>query len=361
MSNVDNETTRKPTSGRLGQPYHPEDPNYPLRLWWIAGYAEEVSDGKLLARKLLNKNLVFYRKSNGQIVAIEDRCIHRGAPLSLGWLDNDQIVCVYHGFRYDADGKLVEIPTQEKCPRAAKLDAFKVVARGPFMWIWMGDPADANEDDVPEFAWLHDEKWVFASEHMLVKSNYMLLKENVLDLTHFPFAHKSTFGTLDDYASAAKFSYQDNVVTFQKDFLNQPLSKIYDRDLNLGGKPVDRTDLGKSMSPAEHRFVTTIKDPENGNEYQFRFQHLTTPETNVTHHYWWVISRNYGLDPDPRDWFKQIANEAFSEDKAILEAIQARINEAVSPLEMPEVSAVADQGGLMARRQLKDFMSRDHA
>ncbi|GAA5233099.1 aromatic ring-hydroxylating dioxygenase subunit alpha [Verticiella sediminum] len=348
-------------NGAACQPYDPRVSNFPRQLWWVAAHSAQITADSLVSRKLLGVDVLLSRRADGTVWAIEDRCVHRGLPLSMGWKQGDEVVCRYHGFRYDTEGKVTCIPTQNACPKTARVDSFPVVENPPFVWIWMGDPAAADPAQAPDFAWLRDPGWVWASRHMNVRSNYMLLKENVLDLTHFPFAHKSTFGALDDYESAAEFSYEDGVVTFVKRFMDQPLSPIYDRDLNLGGRHVDRIDMGKSISPAEHFFTATIRDPMREEPYLFRFQHLTTPQTNSSHHYWWVISRNYGLDPHPGEWFEQIASTAFREDKEILEAIQLRLNESPDPTRMPEVSAIADRGGLLARRQLRHFLEREQA
>jgi len=243
----------------------------------------------------------------------------------MGWKEGDKIVCRYHGFKYDPAGHVTCVPSQATCPDFATVRSFPVAERVPFIWIWMGDPEKADVEDVPDFPWLRDAAWVWASQHMRLAANYLLLKENVLDLTHFPFAHKTTFGALDDYGAAAKFTYEDREVTFVKKFPNQPLSPFYDQGLDLGGRNVDRIDCGKSKSPAEHLFTATIKDPQQIEPYLFRFQHLTTPETNSSHHYFWVMSRNYGLDPHPAPWFEEVAETAFREDREILESIQRRI------------------------------------
>ncbi|TFL15372.1 aromatic ring-hydroxylating dioxygenase subunit alpha [Pusillimonas caeni] len=345
------------------QPYDPRNANYPLNLWWVAGRSEELEDGKLVSRKLLGTDVLLYRKSDGSVAAMEDRCIHRGLPLSMGWLDGDKVVCRYHGFKYSHEGKLVEIPTQERCPKRGALRTFPIVERAPFLWIWMGPEEEADIEEVSDFPWLRDPNWVWAGGHLNIMANYMLLKENVLDLTHFPFVHQTTFGALDDYEAAATFVQEGSRVAFIKEFNNQPLSPIYNKDLEWGDRLVNRTDKGMSVSPAEHLFTATIVDPnaEPGerSEYLFRFQHLTTPETNTTHHYWWAASRNYGVHDNASAWIASIAQTAFAEDKEVLEAIQRRINESPAPLELPEVSAIADQGGLMARRQLQAYMERE--
>ena len=79
-------------------------PNYPRDCWYVAATSEELARG-LLARTLLDRNVVLYRSASGAPVALEDRCAHRGYPLSQGRLDGDRLVCGYPGFTYDTPGR----------------------------------------------------------------------------------------------------------------------------------------------------------------------------------------------------------------------------------------------------------------
>src|SRR5260370_21774060 len=83
-----------------GKASSPEEArNYPLNCWYVAAISEEVA-GKLLGRRLLGEDVLLYRQEGGMVVALEDRCVHRSMPLSLGYLVGDQVVCGYHGFTY---------------------------------------------------------------------------------------------------------------------------------------------------------------------------------------------------------------------------------------------------------------------
>jgi vanillate O-demethylase monooxygenase subunit len=81
--------------------------------WYVGAWSSEVNR-KPFQRFMLDKPLVFYRKENGEPVALDDRCCHRFAPLSAGWLDGDNIVCGYHGFTYAPSGTCVSIPGVKK-------------------------------------------------------------------------------------------------------------------------------------------------------------------------------------------------------------------------------------------------------
>ena len=117
--------------------------NYPYNCWYVAAASDELGHG-LLARRLLDKPVVLYRRDSGEVVAMEDRCIHRAYPLSEGRRDGDRVICGYHGFAYDPDGCLVDVPSQENVPPGARVRTYPVYEQSPFVWIWLGDPGVAR-------------------------------------------------------------------------------------------------------------------------------------------------------------------------------------------------------------------------
>ena len=92
-----------------------------------------------LGRRVLGQGVVLYRTTDGTAVALEDRCVHRPYPLSLGRLDGDTIVSGYSGFTYDAHGYCVRVPTQDEIPVGARVRSFPVHDDGAFVWGWLGD------------------------------------------------------------------------------------------------------------------------------------------------------------------------------------------------------------------------------
>src|SRR5438105_15055720 len=90
----------------------PLQPNYPRNCWWPAARSSEVTN-KPYACQMLDTPVVLYRRaSDGGIAALHDRCVHRWAPLSAGWVEGDRIICAYHGSDNDAGGKCVRMTTQ---------------------------------------------------------------------------------------------------------------------------------------------------------------------------------------------------------------------------------------------------------
>jgi phenylpropionate dioxygenase-like ring-hydroxylating dioxygenase large terminal subunit len=77
--------------------------------WYIAATRDEITD-KPFARTVMNEPIVFLRNGRGEICALEDRCCHRGAPLSLGEATEAGIRCGYHGMEFAPDGRCILIP-----------------------------------------------------------------------------------------------------------------------------------------------------------------------------------------------------------------------------------------------------------
>jgi phenylpropionate dioxygenase-like ring-hydroxylating dioxygenase large terminal subunit len=127
--------------------------DFPRNDWWVVAESREINSKAPLARRVVGVDVMLYRQTDGTVVALEDRCAHRGLPLSMGCLDNDHVVCGYHGFRYAANGHCVRVPTQHEIPEKARVRRFPIVEQAPFVWIWTGDPALADRIQVPNYPW----------------------------------------------------------------------------------------------------------------------------------------------------------------------------------------------------------------
>ena len=97
--------------------------------WYVAAWDHELIDGAKLARTILEQPVVLYRGESGRVMAMEDRCCHRGAPLSMGRVEGDCIRCMYHGMKFDPSGKCIQIPGQEVIPARLGVRSFPIVQR----------------------------------------------------------------------------------------------------------------------------------------------------------------------------------------------------------------------------------------
>ncbi len=135
------------------------DQIYLQNCWYVAAWDHELLDGKKLARTILDKPVVLYRGESGRYIALDDRCCHRAAPLSMGRVEGDCIRCMYHGLLFDENGICIEIPGQDRIAKTMKVPSYPVEERGHLIWIWMGDPALADPDLIVDFEPLGDPAW----------------------------------------------------------------------------------------------------------------------------------------------------------------------------------------------------------
>lgn len=103
--------------------------------WYVAAWNYEINAETLLARTIINEPLVFFRKSDGSVAALQDRCCHRSAPLSIGRREGDALRCMYHGLKFDCSGKCIEIPGQDVIPPQACVRSFPVLERHSWVWV----------------------------------------------------------------------------------------------------------------------------------------------------------------------------------------------------------------------------------
>src|ERR1700674_1328648 len=126
--------------------------SYVRNAWYVAAWSDDIDDGQLLARTIMDEPIVLYRKVDGSVAAIEDRCAHRFAPLHLGKIvGGNRIQCAYHGLEFDDTGACVRNPHGAKnIPSRARLKSYPVIEKHKAVWIWMGG-ASADAAKVPDF------------------------------------------------------------------------------------------------------------------------------------------------------------------------------------------------------------------
>ena len=162
--------------------------------WYCAAVSDELGTAPL-GRILLDEPVVLYRKSDGALVALEDRCCHRRAPLSKGKVEGDKLRCGYHGFLYEPGGNVVWVPGQDKVPPGARVRAYPLVEKHGFAWIWMGAPSQADPATIPDFHWNDDPEFAAVAGLLPVAADYRLLMDNLMDLSHVSFLHAATIGS----------------------------------------------------------------------------------------------------------------------------------------------------------------------
>jgi vanillate O-demethylase monooxygenase subunit len=162
--------------------------------WYAAGWSRDFATAALTGVTILNEPVVIYRTRDGEAVALQDRCCHRFAPLSMGRIEGDDLRCMYHGLKFAPSGKCIEIPGQAKIPPQACVRNYPIIDRHSIAWIWMGDAARADEALIPNFVGVDDPTWAMKPGRMDYNANYVLINDNLLDLSHLAFLHSKSLG-----------------------------------------------------------------------------------------------------------------------------------------------------------------------
>ncbi|WKL02569.1 Rieske 2Fe-2S domain-containing protein [Paenibacillus amylolyticus] len=148
--------------------------------------ATEVTD-KPLAAQLLDVKLVLYR-SNDQVVVAKDLCFHLRGPLSKGWVENGEIVCPYHGFRYNCEGKCTVVPAHpsSKISPKLKLIVYPAVERYGLIWTTLA----GTEEQIPSFPGWDDPDYInILPPNFDIAGSSGRQMEGFLDVSHFAYVH----------------------------------------------------------------------------------------------------------------------------------------------------------------------------
>ena len=190
--------------------------------WHVASWSKDLADGKPFAVTIANDPIVIYRAASGRLVALEDRCVHRHAPLSLGRCEGEALRCMYHGLKFEPDGKVSEVPGQEMIPATAKIRSYPVVERHSWIWIWLGDAEKADPALIPQAVGFDNPDYILGSGQMDYAASAQLIHDNLCDFTHLSYVHRASFKADDEWATTRpKVTMLERGVRFEQWIRNQ--------------------------------------------------------------------------------------------------------------------------------------------
>lgn len=329
--------------------------------WYVAAWDDEIAPGAMLARRVLDQPVVFYRGADGQARALEDRCCHRLAPLSHGQVEGNCLRCMYHGLMFDGTGLCVEVPGQEQVNENLRVQSYPIAERDHLVWIWMGDPLLAQG------ALPHDSHWHDASGWHAERGGYIhydshvqLIVDNLLDFSHLAFVHGKSIGTRKQGGVKPEVEVIDDGVRVRFPTLAsapppfaQKLSKLPD--------VVDRFNYytwsihGNYF--AQDSVIAPVGDGyESASPLAMKLHTFIalTPETEFSSHYFWSTAHN-GFTSDVPDVTRQLTEQvagAFEEDRLIIEAQQRSIQDSAGR----KMMGIPADGTLIRVRRMLDAM-----
>ncbi len=312
----------------------------PLRRFWHPVAESSWVGDSPYAVTLLGEGLVLFR-SGGAVRCFADLCVHRGTRLSLGWVTDDGCLqCPYHGWKYDADGTCVLIPSQpadaQRIPPRARAVAYGCEERYGLVWVALEDPLRP----LPEYPWFDDPEFHTWSKFCGIReAGAARFAENALDLAHLDFVHPGLLGSPGD-------------------------TVIEPYDVEVDGGVVVMRYIKRSVGPETFADGVETVRHEVRVEMPYTFTLVLRGTRGTTtiwglHHpidedrcaLWRFESRNHSLDT-PDQEFIDFLDVLLPQDQAIIESQRPHM----VPVDLTEELhvKVADAGAITYRRVLKE-------
>jgi phenylpropionate dioxygenase-like ring-hydroxylating dioxygenase large terminal subunit len=337
--------------------------------WYPVAFSSDIAVGASpFARTLLERPLVFFREQAGALRVLEDRCPHRFAPLSKGSVAGGRLTCPYHGLQFDGTGRCVHNPHGNgEIPKAAVVASLPVTEQNGVVWVWPGNPAQAQEGLLPDLGEIHpkNEGSTFTA-YLRSEVDYEIVVDNLLDLTHADFLHPGLLST-----KGAILACHPQVEELSDRCVRLTL------DLPLREYPAIPTFapfMPRPLDPAATRFQitwhapciidivvhTSQEGPHGMVTHSIQGAQLLAPEAAHSTHYHVVGSRTMDADdPSITAMVRMGALHAFAqEDGPMLKAVSERLGEQ-RYADLQSVLLSSDAGAVRARRAFNRLLAHE--
>ena len=275
------------------------------RHWLPVCMSEEVleRDGAPVRARLLGEDLVVFRDTSGRLGVLGEFCPHRNASLSFGRNEECGLRCLYHGWKFDVEGNVVDMasePDGSALKKAVKHKAYPAREAGGFVWIWMGPAAEMRPFEPPAWAPTPNARTSIVKMH--AACNWAQVLEGAIDSAHSSSLHSSEMPAAQvDGAKAAgkvwprpsndkapRLQFQPTSYGFRYAALRKPI-------LNPEANQYVRTTL--FIAPF------TVLIPPND---QYRLAQMLVPLDDVNTLFYWIA-----WHPDPDKGISQEEWRAF--------------------------------------------------
>ena len=337
--------------------------------WYIAAFSSEISRDPI-ERKLLGLPVALYRKENGDPVAMYGLCPHRYFPLAKGKVRGDALVCGYHGFTFDADGKCIEVPSQGTGAGFCQ-PTYSIIERGPICWIWMGDPERCNPALIPPYEdfGLEQPGWRYSSPNYFhLKGRSQLLIDNLMDLTHLPYVHHHIGG--GEAMKKTPINEEEREISYRTSrTYHVPYTPFHE---HIFGDEARFEGISEAISLSDYygpEFIKTslpITTSINGNTDvpealgALYILHGITPETENSTHYFGFSTRNFRLDSEDLDTFQYNSDCMIrQQDVDAIEAVERNLDEAAQ--RQRELLVKADGPAVKVRRTIQAMLKAEQS
>ncbi|MBH68533.1 MAG: vanillate O-demethylase oxygenase [Rhodospirillaceae bacterium] len=331
--------------------------SYVRNAWYVAGWSREIEQ-KLSRITIMGTNIVIFRQTSGDVVALEDRCPHKLLPLSKGTLVDNKIQCGYHGLTFDGTGKCVRIPGQDNIPKTAFVRSYPTHQKHDIVWIWMGEETKADPKNIFTLEEFDNPQWkAHQGDALYFKSNYLNVAENLVDPAHVSFVHPTTLGNPESEDVKVHTDISGEVLAAWRWIRNAPPVGFFQSFGGFSGN-VDRWHYYYLYMPSiavidfgSADVCLNLNDNERHKGVRVFAIHFLTPISATECIDRWMHLRNIHTDDEAvAESMNQMFRVAFNEDKEILEAIQ---EEELRPIQHKNLRLAIDKAPNVYRLRIK--------
>ncbi|WP_248925854.1 aromatic ring-hydroxylating oxygenase subunit alpha [Paenibacillus hamazuiensis] len=306
---------------------------------WHGVYKADDLKDKPVQVNIMGELIVLFRTKNG-VHAFKDLCVHRGSALSLGTVENDTIVCPYHGWSYDSEGKCVCIPSQskdKKIPDRAKALPYSCREDYGLIWVNIGEPSS-----FPMFHEYDDSNFrSTVSGPYTVQAAAPRIIENFLDFAHLMWVHNGILGE-KEFSEIPAYKVNETEHGLETEEV-----KIYQANAQWGGEATSIY-VKSALRPTTAKLRKTNAD--SGDVVAILINTVPIkPNLTLVH---MVTSRDFSKD--------EATDRAFLENNALVFGQDVAILENQKPEELPldlqaELNHPSDQMSISYRRWLREL------
>lgn len=303
------------------------------QFWHPVAYSSEVGD-KPVPVVLMDQQIVLAR-IDGKVAALDDRCAHRGAALSVGMLVDNTFECPYHGWRYDVNGACVRIPARNELVEAMKprIKSFSVCESVGIVWVCLDDEPRFPVPDFPEYG---DESYRLLQGPVYDWNTSAPRRlENFVDFSHFAFVHDGSIGSRSrPEVDTVETWREGHVLRFERPAIKEPSVGEKRRMLGISGD--DWIAVANSYRVIMPHAVHLRRTFENGKHYVL-FMAACPVSADKTRSFWWIV-RDFGMEPENDAFFMDFERIVLEQDKPVIESQRPKMAPIVASelrLELP--------------------------
>lgn len=273
--------------------------------WHPVASSTQLNEGEVLGVSLLGEALVLWR-INDRVLAWQDLCIHRGTRLSLGRVEGEFLVCPYHGWTYNEQGRCVRMPAHpdQQPPVKAQANTYRVQEHYGLIWVCLGTP----RHEIPPFPEWADPAYrkVLCGPYSVNASGPRII-ENFLDIAHFPFVHEGILGV------ASHPEIEDYEARIEPEGVVATGVRVYQPDPYGTGRGDTVAYTYRAFRPLTAYLLKESTGP------RFSILLIITPHDVVESTAWMWMAMNYGHDI-PEAELVAYQDTIFAQDRPIVQS-----------------------------------------